>query len=110
MSFDIVNFLLGPAQILAQGMVGLIVGLGTNALQIWLMYQIVVLVPPRARNLVDAIDMESSQTQYYGGTRYRIYQAMFQIFLPVILIGVCYTAFCVFTGIVMDLFPASGLF
>ena len=43
MSFDIVQFLLGPAELLTQGLVGLIMGLGLNALQIWLMYEIVII-------------------------------------------------------------------
>ena len=104
MSFDIVKFMLGPADILTQGMVGLILGLGINALQIWLMYEIVVLVPPRSKNLIDAIDMELSQTQYFSGMKYRIYSAVFQIFLPLLLICVCYLSFCLFTGTVTDLF------
>ncbi len=104
MSFDIVNFLLGPAEILTQGMVGLILGLGMNAMQIWLMYEIVVLVPPRAKNLIDAMDMELSQTQYFSGMKYRIYSALFQVFLPLVLICVCYLSFCLFTGVVTDLF------
>jgi len=104
MSFDIVNFLLGPAELLTQGMVGLILGLGMNALQIWLMYEIVILVPPRAKNLIDAMDMELSQTQYFSGMKYRIYSAIFQVSLPLVLIGVCYLSFCLFTGVVTDLF------
>ncbi|TFG34198.1 hypothetical protein EU527_04540 [Candidatus Thorarchaeota archaeon] len=104
MSFDIVKFLLAPAEILTQGMVGLILGLGINAMQIWLMYEVIVLVPPRAKNLVDAIDMELSQTQYFSGLKYRIYSAILQVFLPLILICVCYLSFCLFTGVVTDLF------
>jgi hypothetical protein len=102
--FDIVKFLLAPAQILTQGMVGLILGLGINAMQIWLMYEIVVLVPPRSKNLIDAIDMELSQTQYFSGMKYRIYSAVFQLFLPLVLICVSYLSFCLFTGVVSDLF------
>ena len=104
MSFDVVNFLLGPAEILTQGMVGLILGLGMNALQIWLMYEIVVLVPPRSKNLIDAMDMELSQTQYFSGMKYRIYSALFQIFLPLVLICTCYLSFCLFTDVVTGLF------
>lgn len=104
MSFDLVNFLLAPAEILTQGMVGLILGLGINAMQIWLMYEVIVLVPPRAKNLVDAIDMELSQTQYFSGMKYRIYSAILQVFLPLLLICVCYLSFCLFTGVVTDLF------
>jgi hypothetical protein len=104
MSFDIVKFLLGPANILTEGMVGLILGLGMNAMQIWLMYEIVVLVPPRARNLIDAMDMELSQTQYFSGMKYRIYSALFQVFLPLLLVCVCYLAFCQFTDVVRLLF------
>lgn len=58
MGFDIVQFLMGPANILTQGLVGRIMGLGMNALQIWLMYEIVVIVPARSKNLIDAIDVE----------------------------------------------------
>ena len=104
MSFDIVQFLLGPAELLTQGLVGLIMGLGLNALQIWLMYEIVIIVPPRAKNLVDAIDMELGQTQYAQGLRYRVYSAILQVFLPLIMIGVCYLSFCLFTDVVTNLF------
>ncbi|MGY5853897.1 MAG: hypothetical protein RTU92_10050 [Candidatus Thorarchaeota archaeon] len=104
MAFDIVQFLLGPAEILTQGMVGLILGLGMNALQIWLMYEIVVIVPPRAKNLVDVIDMELSQTQFTGGMKYRVYSGIFQVFLPLVLIGVCYLSFCLFTNTINTLF------
>jgi len=104
MVFDIVEFLMGPADILTQGMVGLILGLGMNALQIWLMYEIVVLVPPRAKNLIDAIDMELSQVQYFSGLKYRVYSAILQVFLPLVMICVCYLSFCLFTSVVTDLF------
>jgi hypothetical protein len=104
MAFDIVNFLLAPAELLTQGMVGLILGLGINALQIWLMYEIVVIVPPRTKNLIDAIDMELAQAQYVSGLRYRVYSAVLQIFLPIVLICVCYLTFCFFTSAVTDLF------
>ncbi|MGY5854168.1 MAG: hypothetical protein RTU92_11415, partial [Candidatus Thorarchaeota archaeon] len=99
-----VQFLLGPAEILTQGMTGLILGLGMNALQIWLMYEIVVIVPPRAKNLVDVIDMELSQTQFTGGMKYRVYSGIFQVFLPLVLIGVCYLSFCLFTSTINTLF------
>ncbi len=104
MVFDIVEFLMGPADILTQGMVGLILGLGMNALQIWLMYEIVVLVPPRAKNLIDAIDMELSQVQYFSGLKYRVYSAILQVFLPLVMICVCYLSFCLFTNVVTNLF------
>jgi len=104
MGFDIVQFLLGPAEILTQGLVGLIMGLGMNALQIWLMYEIVVLVPPRSKNLIDAIDMELSQVQYSSGMKYRVYSAIFQVFLPLVLICVCYLSFCLLTNVVTSLF------
>ncbi|MFX1485354.1 MAG: hypothetical protein ACFFCP_19450 [Promethearchaeota archaeon] len=104
MSFDIVKFLLGPAEILTQGLVGLILGLGMNALQIWLMYEIVVIVPPRSKNLVDAIDMELSQVQYFSGLKYRVYSAVFQLFLPLVLICICYLSFCLLTSTVTTLF------
>jgi len=104
MVFDIVEFLMGPADILTQGMVGLILGLGMNALQIWLMYEIVVLVPPRAKNLIDAIDMELSQVQYFSGLKYRVYSAILQVFLPLVMICVCYLSFCLFTSVVTNLF------
>ncbi len=104
MAFDIVQFLLGPAEILTQGMIGLIVGLGLNALQIWLMYEIVVIVPPRAKNLIDVIDIELGQLQYSGGMKYRVYSAVLQVFLPLVLISVCYLSFCLFTGTVSSLF------
>ena len=104
MVFDIVEFLMGPANILTQGMVGLILGLGMNALQIWLMYEIVVLVPPRAKNLIDAIDMELSQGQYFSGLKYRVYSAILQVFLPLVMICVCYLSFCLFTNVVTNLF------
>ena len=104
MPFDIVKFLLGPAELLTQGMVGLILGLGINAMQIWLMYEVIVLVPPRAKNLIDAMDMELSQTQYFSGLKYRIYSAILQVFLPLVLICVSYVSFCLFTGVVTDLF------
>jgi hypothetical protein len=104
MVFDIVQFLLGPAEIMTQGLVGLILGLGMNALQVYLMYEIVVIVPPRARNLIDAIDMELSQNQYISGMKYRVYTAIIQIFLPLLLICVCYLSFCAFTGAVTNLF------
>ena len=103
-STNIVDFLLGPAHLLTQGLVGLILGLGMNAMQIWLMYEIVVSVPPRAKNLVDAIDLELGQNQYAGGLRYRVYTAILQVFLPILLIAVCYLSFCFFTGLVTDLF------
>ena len=104
MVFDIVEFLMGPADILTQGMVGLILGLGMNALQIWLMYEIVVLVPPRAKNLIDAIDMELSQVQYFSGLKYRVYSAILQVFLPLVMICVCYLSFCLFTNVDTNLF------
>ena len=104
MVFDIVEFLMGPADILTQGMVGLFLGLGMNALQIWLMYEIVVLVPPRAKNLIDAIDMELSQVQYFSGLKYRVYSAILQVFLPLVMICVCYLSFCLFTNVVTNLF------
>ena len=104
MGFNIVQFLLGPADILTQGLVGLIMGLGMNALQIWLMYEIVVVVPPRSKNLVDAIDMELSQVQNFGGMRYRAYTAIFQLFLPLVMICACYLSFCLLTEVVMTLF------
>jgi hypothetical protein len=104
MGFDIVQFLLGPAKLLTQGLIGLIMGLGINALQIWLMYEIVVIVPPRAKNLIDAIDMELSQVQYFSGLKYRVYSAIFQLFLPMVLICVCYLSFCALTNIVTTLF------
>lgn len=104
LGFDIVTFLMGPADILTQGVIGLIMGLGMNALQIWLMYEIVVLVPPRAKNLIDAIDMELSQVQYFSGLKYRVYSAILQVFLPLIMICVCYLSFCMFTDVVIDLF------
>jgi len=104
MVFDIVEFLMGPADILTQGMVGLILGLGMNALQVWLMYEIVVLVPPRAKNLIDAIDMELSQVQYFSGLKYRVYSAILQVFLPLVMICVCYLSFCLFTNVVTNLF------
>lgn len=72
MGFDIVQFLMGPTDILTQGLVGLIMGLGMNALQIWLMYEIVVIVPPRSKNLIDAIDVELSQSQHFG-LKVRVY-------------------------------------
>ncbi|MGY5854455.1 MAG: hypothetical protein RTU92_12880 [Candidatus Thorarchaeota archaeon] len=93
MAFDIVQFLLGPAEILTQGMVGLILGLGMNALQIWLMYEIVVKVSPRAENLVDVIDMELSQTQFTGGMKYRLYTITVQVCLTLVLISMCYLVF-----------------
>lgn len=104
MSFDIVKFLLGPADILTQGLVGLILGLGMNALQIWLMYEIVVIVPSRSKNLIEAIDMELSQQQHFGGLQYRVYTAIFQLFLPLVMICTCYLSFCLLTGIVSALF------
>lgn len=104
MSFDIVKFLMGPADILTQGLTGLILGLGMNALQIWLMYEIVVIVPTRAKNLIDAIDMELSQAQFTSGMKYRVYTALIQVFLPLVLIGVCYLSFCLFTDVVANLF------
>ncbi|MHA1770333.1 MAG: hypothetical protein ACTSYL_02260 [Candidatus Thorarchaeota archaeon] len=104
MSSNIVEFLLAPAQLLTQGLVGLILGLGMNAMQIWLMYEIVVSVPPRAKNLIDSIDMELGQNQYTGGIKYRVYTAILQVFLPLLLIGVCYLSFCLFTNVVIDLF------
>ena len=104
MGFDIVQFLLGPAEILTQGLVGLILGLGMNALQIWLMYEIVVIVPPRSKNLIDAIDMELSQSQYAGGLKYRVYSAVLQVFLPLVMICVCYLSFCLFTNVATSLF------
>ncbi len=104
MQSNIVDFLLGPAQLLTKGMVGLILGLGMNAMQIWLMYEIVVSVPPRAKNLIDAIDLELGQNQYTGGMRYRVYTSILQVFLPLLLVGVCYLAFCLFTNVVIDLF------
>ena len=102
--FDIVQFLMGPADLLTQGLVGLILGLGMNALQIWLMYEIVVIVPPRSKNLVDAIDMELSQVQYFSGLKYRVYSAVFQLFLPLVLICICYLSFCLLTSTVTNLF------
>lgn len=104
MGFDIVQFLMGPADILTQGLVGLIMGLGMNALQIWLMYEIVVIVPPRSKNLIDAIDVELSQSQHFGGLKYRVYTAVFQLFLPLVMIGACYLSFCLLTSIVTTLF------
>ncbi len=104
MSFDIVEFLLGPAEILTQGLIGLITGVGMMSLQIWLIYEIVVTVPPRAKNLIDAIDMELGQTQNFGSMRYRIYTAIFQLFLPLIMVCTCYMSFCLLTDYVMMLF------
>ncbi len=104
MSFDIVTFLMGPADILTQGLIGLILGLGMNALQIWLMYEIVITIPPRAKNLVNAIDMELSQVEYFSGLKFRVYSAILQVFLPLVLIAVCYLSFCLFSGAVTSLF------
>ncbi len=104
MSFDIVTFLMGPADILTQGLIGLILGLGMNALQIWLMYEVVITVPPRAKNLVNAIDMELSQVEYFSGLKFRVYSAILQVFLPLVLIAVCYLSFCLFSGAVTSLF------
>ena len=104
MPLDIVKFLLGPADILTQGLVGLILGLGMNALQIWLMYEIVTIIPPRSKNLIDAIDMELSQVQYFSGLKYRVYSAVFQLFLPLVLICTCYLSFCLLTNTVSTLF------
>lgn len=104
MSFDIVTFLMGPADILTEGLIGLIVGLGMNALQIWLMYEIVITIPPRAKNLVNAIDMELSQVEYFSGLKFRVYSAILQVFLPLVLIAVCYLSFCLFSGVVTSLF------
>nr|MDO8097747.1 hypothetical protein [Candidatus Njordarchaeota archaeon] len=55
---DIVSLLLGPAAVLTQGLIGLIVGLGLYALEIWLVYEIITMVPPRVKSLVDTIDEE----------------------------------------------------
>ena len=104
MSFDIVTFLMGPADILTEGLIGLILGLGMNALQIWLMYEIVITIPPRAKNLVNAIDMELSQVEYFSGLKFRVYSAILQVFLPLVLIAVCYLSFCLFSGAVTSLF------
>lgn len=104
MSFDIVTFLMGPADILTQGLIGLVLGLGMNALQIWLMYEVVITVPPRAKNLVNAIDMELSQVEYFSGLKFRVYSAILQVFLPLVLIAVCYLSFCLFSGAVTSLF------
>ena len=103
MSFDIVEFLLGPAEILTQGLIGLIMGIGMMALQIWLIFEIVVTVPPRAKNLVDAIDMELGQNNF-SSTRYRIYTGIFQLFLPLVMVCACYMSFCLLTDYVMMLF------
>jgi hypothetical protein len=60
MATDIVSLLLGPAQVITQGLIGLIVGLGLYALEIWLVYEIITMVPPSVKNLVDTIDDEAS--------------------------------------------------
>ena len=94
---------MGPADILTQGLVGLILGLGMNALQIWLMYKIVTIIPPRSKNLIDAIDMELSQVQYFSGLKYRVYSTVFQLFLPLVLIRICHLSFCLLTSTVTAL-------
>ena len=104
MGFDIVQFLMGPADILTQGLVGLIMGLGMNALQIWLMYEIVVIVPPRSKNLIDAIDVELSQSQHYGGLKCRVYRLILQSILPLVLVCSCYLIFCFLTSVVTAFF------
>ncbi len=105
-SSDIVNFLLGPASLLTQGLIQLFIGLAMNAMQVWLIYEIITTVPTRSKNLIEAIDAELTQNNYYQNTglRYRVYGALLQVFLPLLLITVCYLSFCLFTQIVMDLF------
>jgi len=107
-NFDVVKFLLGPAELLTEGMIGMIMGIGMMALEVWLMYEIVIIVPPRAKNLIDAIDMELSQVQYFSGLKYRVYSAIFQIFLPLVMICVVFLSFTFFTGVVSDLFLQTG--
>ena len=104
---DIVGILLGPAQLLTKGLVGLIMGLGIYALEIWLMYQIVVMVPPRVKSLVEAIDYDLSQMSWHHTTtRQRVYKGLLQVLIPAILIAACYLAFSLFTAVLLDqVFP-----
>lgn len=103
---DIVSLLLGPAAVLTQGLIGLIVGLGLYALEIWLVYEIITSVPPRVKNLVDTIDEEATMRgmQYYG-LRHRIYSALLQVFLPLLLIAASYLSICVFLDALKQVIP-----
>ncbi len=103
---DIVQLLLGPAQVLTNGLIGLIVGLGLYALEIWLVYEIITSVPPRVKNLVDTIDEEASMRgmQYYG-LKHRIYSSLLQLFLPLILIAASYLSMCIFLDVLKQVIP-----
>lgn len=103
---DIVSLLLGPAEVLTRGLIGLIVGLGLYALEIWLIYEIITSVPPRVKNLVDTIDEEATMRgmQYYG-MRHRIYSALLQVFLPLLLIAASYLSICVFLDALRQVIP-----
>jgi hypothetical protein len=108
MATDIVSLLLGPAEVITRGLIGLIVGLGLYALEIWLVYEIITMVPPRVKNLVDTIDEEATMRgmQYYG-LKHRIYFAILQIFLPLLLVAASYLSICVFLDVLRaSVFPS----
>lgn len=106
MASDIVSLLLGPAEVITQGLIGLIVGLGLYALEIWLVYEVITMVPARVKNLVDTIDEEAAMRglQYYG-LRHRIYSAILQVFLPLLLVAASYLSICVFLNVLQSVFP-----
>jgi len=103
---DIVSLLLGPAAVLTQGLIGLIVGLGLYALEIWLVYEIITMVPPRVKSLVDTIDEEvTARGMQYYGLKHRVYSALLQVFLPLLLIAASYLSICVFLDAVKTIIP-----
>ena len=106
MSYDVITVIIQPlleqASILTQGLVGLIFGLGIYALEIFLVYQIVVMVPPRAKVLVDAIDYELTNVSWFSGLKHRVFSALLQVLLPLLMIGICVISFALFTRVLND--------
>ncbi len=106
MTTGIVSLLLGPARELTSGLIGLIVGLGLYALEIWLVYEIITMVPPRVKNLVDTIDEEvTARGMQYYGLKHRVYSGLLQLFLPLLLIAASYLSICVFLDAISGMIP-----
>jgi len=101
---QIVDLLLQPATLMTQGLVGLIVGLGSLALQFWLTFEIIVNVPPRVKRLIDSIDFEFGQLSYWSGMKYRFFFGILQVCLPLLLVAASYIGICYFLQVLTQFF------